>query len=232
MLRALLDCPVHAIMEVTPGRVRRRRRPALPTPPSRREPMQRGATGASPSDSGTPLPQLTVAERVLLDVGRRRRAAHPGVPGLQGADPPAGSRSAGTAAATTWACARSPARPRCPASPSTTASASPACRRRTWSPRSPSQEDPRVRLTTNIVDCDPDELELGQLVEVVFEQVDDVWLPLFRPRGPRAARRPARRRDRTRRISPSYVRPLLTSDQVRGQGRPSPASARHGWAGG
>ncbi|BDB44993.1 MULTISPECIES: thiolase C-terminal domain-containing protein [Mycobacterium] len=42
-------------------------------------------------------------------------------------------------------------------------------------------EDPRVRLTTNIVDSDPEALELGQQVQVVFEQVDDVWLPLFRP---------------------------------------------------
>ncbi|HEY3996445.1 MAG TPA: OB-fold domain-containing protein [Mycobacterium sp.] len=42
-------------------------------------------------------------------------------------------------------------------------------------------EDPRVRLTTNIVDADPDGLELGQQVEVVFEQVEDVWFPLFRP---------------------------------------------------
>ncbi|ORV10845.1 thiolase C-terminal domain-containing protein [Mycobacterium celatum] len=42
-------------------------------------------------------------------------------------------------------------------------------------------EDPRVRLTTNIVECDPDRLQLGQPVEVVFEQADDVWLPLFRP---------------------------------------------------
>jgi uncharacterized OB-fold protein len=31
-------------------------------------------------------------------------------------------------------------------------------------------EDPRVRLTTNIVECDPERLELGQQVEVVFEQ--------------------------------------------------------------
>jgi acetyl-CoA acetyltransferase/uncharacterized OB-fold protein len=47
-------------------------------------------------------------------------------------------------------------------------------------------EDPRVRLTTNIVECNPEELELGQPVEVVFEQVEDVWLPLFRPaRGDR-----------------------------------------------
>ena len=42
------------------------------------------------------------------------------------------------------------------------------------------EEDPRVRLTTNIVDADPDQLELGQQVEVVFEQAEDVWLPLFR----------------------------------------------------
>jgi acetyl-CoA acetyltransferase/uncharacterized OB-fold protein len=42
-------------------------------------------------------------------------------------------------------------------------------------------EDPRVRLTTNIIDCEPEDLELGQTVEVTFEQVDDVWLPLFRP---------------------------------------------------
>lgn len=43
------------------------------------------------------------------------------------------------------------------------------------------EEDPRVRLTTNIIDCDPDDLEPGRVVEVVFEENDDVWLPLFRP---------------------------------------------------
>ncbi|KUI11280.1 3-ketoacyl-CoA thiolase [Mycobacterium sp. GA-1285] len=46
-------------------------------------------------------------------------------------------------------------------------------------------EDPRVRLTTNIVDCDPDDLKLGQLVEVQFQQLTDgagaVWLPVFKP---------------------------------------------------
>lgn len=42
-------------------------------------------------------------------------------------------------------------------------------------------EDSRVRLTTNIVECDPDQLQLGQPVEVVFEHVEDVCLPLFRP---------------------------------------------------
>ena len=43
------------------------------------------------------------------------------------------------------------------------------------------EEDPRVRLTTNAVGCDPGELELGMRMEVVFEQAGDVWLPLFRP---------------------------------------------------
>jgi acetyl-CoA acetyltransferase/uncharacterized OB-fold protein len=43
------------------------------------------------------------------------------------------------------------------------------------------EEDPRVRLTTNAVECDPGELVLGMRMEVVFEQAADVWLPLFRP---------------------------------------------------
>ena len=43
------------------------------------------------------------------------------------------------------------------------------------------EEDPRVRLTTNAVGCDPDRLELGMRMEVVFDHVDDVWLPHFRP---------------------------------------------------
>ncbi|MGI8329386.1 thiolase C-terminal domain-containing protein [Actinomadura scrupuli] len=43
------------------------------------------------------------------------------------------------------------------------------------------EEDPRVRLTTNAVECDPGQLTLGMRMEVVFEQVEDVWLPLFRP---------------------------------------------------
>jgi uncharacterized OB-fold protein len=39
------------------------------------------------------------------------------------------------------------------------------------------------RLTTNIVETSPDDLEIGMAVEVVFERVDDeVTLPQFRPR--------------------------------------------------
>jgi acetyl-CoA acetyltransferase len=43
------------------------------------------------------------------------------------------------------------------------------------------EEDPRVRLTTNAVGCDPADLRLGLRMEVVFEPAGDVWLPLFRP---------------------------------------------------
>ena len=42
-------------------------------------------------------------------------------------------------------------------------------------------EDPRVRLTTNIVECDPDQLQLGQQLAVTFEHIEDVWIPNFRP---------------------------------------------------
>ena len=48
------------------------------------------------------------------------------------------------------------------------------------------EEDPRIRLTTNIVECAPADVYIGMPVEVVFEKQPDgegaVWLPLFRPR--------------------------------------------------
>ena len=42
-------------------------------------------------------------------------------------------------------------------------------------------EQPDVRLTTNLVGVEPDDVHDGMAVEVVFEHDDDVWLPLFRP---------------------------------------------------
>jgi acetyl-CoA acetyltransferase/uncharacterized OB-fold protein len=45
------------------------------------------------------------------------------------------------------------------------------------------EEDPAVRLTTNVVGCEPDEVHIGQEVAVRFEQHEDVWLPLFEPTG-------------------------------------------------
>lgn len=44
-------------------------------------------------------------------------------------------------------------------------------------------EDPSVRLTTNIVGCEPDDVAVGQRVQVAFVQQDDVWLPLFELTG-------------------------------------------------
>ena len=43
------------------------------------------------------------------------------------------------------------------------------------------EEQQSVRLTTNLVDVEPADIETGMPVEVVFEQHDDVFLPLFRP---------------------------------------------------
>jgi hypothetical protein len=42
-------------------------------------------------------------------------------------------------------------------------------------------EQTDVRLTTQIVECDVETVKVGMPVEVVFEQWEDVWLPLFRP---------------------------------------------------
>lgn len=73
-------------------------------------------------------------------------------------------------------------------------------------------EDPRVRLTTNIVDSDPDQLEIGQAVEVVFEQIEDVWLPLFRP-APDAEPGPLPEDEIAPERFGEYVRPMLTTEK-------------------
>src|SRR5262245_22237565 len=44
-------------------------------------------------------------------------------------------------------------------------------------------EDANVRLTTNVVGCEPDAVHIGQEVVVRFEHHDDVWIPLFEPTG-------------------------------------------------
>lgn len=44
-------------------------------------------------------------------------------------------------------------------------------------------EDASVRLTTNIVGCDPNDVHIGQEVTVRFEAQGDVWLPRFEPTG-------------------------------------------------
>ncbi len=47
------------------------------------------------------------------------------------------------------------------------------------------EEDPSVRLTTNIVNVEPRDVRIGMPVQVVFEHhaddAGDVWIPLFEP---------------------------------------------------
>ena len=42
-------------------------------------------------------------------------------------------------------------------------------------------EDPRVRLMTNIVNCPAESVAIGMPVAVTFEQHEDVYFPLFEP---------------------------------------------------
>jgi len=44
-------------------------------------------------------------------------------------------------------------------------------------------EQSDVRLTTNLVGMEPDDVSIGMPVEVAFEHVEDVYLPLFRSVG-------------------------------------------------
>jgi len=43
----------------------------------------------------------------------------------------------------------------------------------------PEQEG--LRLTSNLVGCDPDDIKIGMPLQVVFEQHGIVWFPLFEP---------------------------------------------------
>lgn len=92
-------------------------------------------------------------------------------------------------------------------------------------------EDPRVRLTTNIVDTDPDDLALGQPVEVTFQQAEDVCLPLFKP----AADQSTPAAVPTDEIPPEqfakYVRPMLTRRSSRNTRRSRASACRRSVAG-
>jgi hypothetical protein len=45
------------------------------------------------------------------------------------------------------------------------------------------EEQPSLRLMTNVVNCAPESVRIGMPVRVVFEERDDVHLPLFEPAG-------------------------------------------------
>jgi uncharacterized OB-fold protein len=42
-------------------------------------------------------------------------------------------------------------------------------------------EQPGLRLTTNLVRCAPEDVHIGLRVRVTFEQHGIVWFPLFEP---------------------------------------------------
>jgi uncharacterized OB-fold protein len=43
------------------------------------------------------------------------------------------------------------------------------------------EEQVGLRFTTDLVDCDIEEVYIGMPVEVTFEQTGEAWVPLFRP---------------------------------------------------
>jgi len=45
------------------------------------------------------------------------------------------------------------------------------------------EEQPDVRLMTNIVGCAPEDVYIGMAVAVEFEEQDDVFIPVFAPVG-------------------------------------------------
>ena len=45
------------------------------------------------------------------------------------------------------------------------------------------EEQDSVRITTNIIQCDEADLEIGMALEVEFEECEDVFLPMFKPVG-------------------------------------------------
>jgi acetyl-CoA acetyltransferase/uncharacterized OB-fold protein len=71
-------------------------------------------------------------------------------------------------------------------------------------------EDPRVRLTTNVVGCDPAAVAIGMRVRVRFEPVEDVWIPVFEPTGDAPAPLPDEREELERIRS---VRPMTRTDK-------------------
>ncbi|MEU9017681.1 OB-fold domain-containing protein [Actinomadura sp. NPDC048394] len=75
------------------------------------------------------------------------------------------------------------------------------------------EEDPRVRLTTNAIGCDPGDLRLGMRMEVVFENVEDVWLPLFRPAAEQGEPAPLPRDEIEPEQMPRYVRPMPVTEK-------------------
>ncbi|MFN7953106.1 MAG: OB-fold domain-containing protein [bacterium] len=44
-------------------------------------------------------------------------------------------------------------------------------------------DQPGLRITSNLIGCALDSIEIGLPVEVCFDEYEGVWIPLFRPRS-------------------------------------------------
>ena len=76
-------------------------------------------------------------------------------------------------------------------------------------------EDPRVFLTTNIVGCETDDVEVGMPVRVQFEEDGGFWFPLFTPTGEDIQPLPPLAVDPEEMLR--SARPMLTTDKFESQ---------------
>jgi acetyl-CoA acetyltransferase/uncharacterized OB-fold protein len=72
-------------------------------------------------------------------------------------------------------------------------------------------DDPRVRLITNVVDAEPEAVHVGLRVSVTFEQHNDVWLPMFAPASDPGVEPAADAGDPP--LPEVSVRPMIASDK-------------------
>ncbi len=70
-------------------------------------------------------------------------------------------------------------------------------------------EDPRVRLTTNLIAIPSDRIVVGLRVTVRFEPVEDVWLPMFTVRPDRTDLGPLPSDER----AADFIRPMASPDK-------------------
>ena len=139
-------------------------------------------------------PPADPGQRVVLDVGRRRPPAHPGLRATAARSCTRRCRSARRAAAATWAprevSGRGHRRRLHRQRPPVAARRS---SRRTSSPTSPSTRTRPSASPPTSSGASPTTCTSAMRVAVRFEQHDDVWLPLFEPTGETDADRPGRR---------------------------------------
>ena len=180
-------------------------------------------TASTPTEAPEPpfriLPQAHRAQPRLLDRRRARRAALLALLGLRLLHPPAAADLSRRACRRRWRPRRCRAGRR---------SRRYSINHQPWMPGPELPyvvaiveivEQPSVRLTTNLVNCAHEEIEIGMPVRVTFEHHadpdGDVYIPLFEPERPiaggesrRAHRRVHQRRRPVRHRPPARPRPV------------------------